>query len=895
VTSTGFDPRRTRGPLGDLARFGGRPALLHGESVLSYTDLAGLVAARAEQLGGVRRLVMLECVNDIGTVVTYLAALSCGHPVLLTGRHADLTRLESRYRPDVVASGDALAERTAGTGHDLHPDLALLLSTSGSTGSPKLVRLSAENVRANAESIAGYLGLSPEERAATTLPMHYCYGLSVVNSHLLAGGSLLLTERSVVDPRLWDDFRSVRATSFAGVPHTFDLLDSSGFAERDLPTLRYVTQAGGRLEPERVRRYARLGRTHGFELVVMYGQTEATARMAWLPPHLAEERPEAIGVPVPGGDFRVDPLDPLDPLGRTPGGVADAAPVGELVYTGPNVMLGYASGPRDLALGRVVHELRTGDLARQHEDGIYEVVGRLGRFAKVFGLRVDLDDLEQGLTGHAHTPVSAVEDDGRVALFVTRHLDVATVRAEVVRRGVPVQAVHIHVIESQPRTPSGKLDYAALARHAGLLGQSADGVQGAGAGPGGVSARAVRDLYAELLGRPDATRADSFVSLRGDSLSFVEVSIRLGDLLGDLPSGWPQLSADQLVARRRRTGPADPSDDAGTGAAPVRGRPPVPRPGRWFGWRRMETPLLLRAAAIVLVVASHANLISVVGGAHVLLALAGVSLARFQLSDQPPRERRRSLLRAAREIAIPSGLWIAGTGLLTGMYGVSTATLTNNLLGSDTWDVRWQFWFLEVIVWSLVGAAALVSLPAFDRLERRRPFWCAACLVAGTVLLRYVLVGVGAGPTERYALPVVLWCVALGWMAARCETAAHRVLTVAAATAATYGFFGDVVRETLVVGGIAIAACLPSVPVPRALARPVGVLAASSLFVYLTHWQVYPHLEDDHPLLATVSSFVVGVAVWKAYTTCRTLVRRHSVTSRRRLRSVASAASAGCR
>ena len=251
------------------------------------------------------------------------------------------------------------------TSHELHPDLTLLLSTSGSTGSPKLVRLCAESLLANAESIVEALGIRATDVAATTLPLHYCYGLSVLHSHLLVGASLLLTERSVVDEEFWADVATHSVTTFPGVPHTYDLLERSGFADRDVPSLRYLTQAGGRMAPERVGELVALGRRKGFDLVVMYGQTEATARIAVLPPDLAEVAPGAIGRPVPGGRLSLRPV---------PGAEEGT---GELVYEGPNVMLGYAETPADLALGRTTDVLATGDLGRLRPDGLWEVVGRL--------------------------------------------------------------------------------------------------------------------------------------------------------------------------------------------------------------------------------------------------------------------------------------------------------------------------------------------------------------------------------------------------------------------------------------------------------------------------------------------------------------------------------------
>jgi acyl-CoA synthetase (AMP-forming)/AMP-acid ligase II len=813
------NPRTTEdvGPLSDLARFGDVPAIVSGDTCLTYAELARLVGERAAVLGSNRRLVLLECRNDVETVVTYLAALQGRHPVLLAGQDCLRDALVGSYRPEVVARGSEI-DFLGHAGRDLHPDLALLLSTSGSTGSPKLVRLSRENVRSNAESIATYLGLTSDDRAATTLPMHYCYGLSVVNSHLVVGASLLLTEASVIEEQFWQEFTQAGSTSFAGVPHVFDLLDSSGFADRELPTLRTVTQAGGRLDPDTVRRYAQLGRDRGFDLVVMYGQTEATARMAYLPPHLAVERPESIGIPIPGGTLRID----------------GEHEVGELVYSGENVMLGYAHGLEDLALGRTVHELRTGDLARQHEDGLFELVGRISRFAKLLGVRVDLDRVES-LAMQEGFRARAVEYDGRLHLFVSRHRDLALARDLGQRLGLPEHSLDVHVLVQQPVTANGKPDYDALLRHA----EAARSSEPDTTGP--VTARRVRDLYAHLLGRPHATEDDSFVSLRGDSLSYVEASVRLGRLLTDLPQDWAQLPARQLAA-------------AAQAAGSRRGR-----------WAPVETSVLLRALAIVLIVASHANVLTVMGGAHVLLSVVGFNLARFQLSQRPRSERRRSFLRAAAVVAVPSALWVSVAGALTGMYDASTALMLNNLLGSDTWDVRWQFWFLEVLVWTMVAASLVFSLPAVDQLERAHPFALAGAAFMAALGTRYALVGFESGPTERYAFPAVLWCVALGWMAARCTTERQRIITSLGAALACWGYFDDPVREGLVAAGVCALVWLPGLRVPSVILPSVSVLATSSLFVYLTHWQVYPHLEIDHPALATLASFAVGIGVWRGY------------------------------
>lgn len=443
-----------------LAAHGDRTAVITADGRVSYTQLAARVDAMAGRLGSERRLVMLVGANTLDALVTHLAALAAGHPVLLVpGDHDEAVQsLIDAYDPDVVAhpgdGGWTLDERRPASAHELHPDLALLLSTSGSTGSPKLVRLSHENLQANAESIADYLAIRDTDRAATSLPLHYCYGLSVVHSHLLRGAGLILTDLSVADTCFWELFRTGGGTSFAGVPYTFDLLDRVGFDTMELPRLRYVTQAGGRLAPDRVRQYAAMGRTRGWELFVMYGQTEATARMAYLPPHLAETHPEAAGIPVPGGSFRLQPL-PVRPEGTQPEAAQPDENAGELIYSGPNVMLGYAHSPDDLRLGRTVHELHTGDTARRTPDGLYEITGRLSRFTKILGLRIDPQQIEAMLARGGVAALCTGDDEAlSIAAVGTDGSEARRIRRLVADEcGLPARAVRVHLVPELPACP----------------------------------------------------------------------------------------------------------------------------------------------------------------------------------------------------------------------------------------------------------------------------------------------------------------------------------------------------------------------------------------------------------------------------------------------------------
>ncbi|HET7820280.1 MAG TPA: AMP-binding protein, partial [Ornithinibacter sp.] len=286
------------------------PALVVGTDTLSHADLADRVRqeARAWPGAGERRLVLLEIEPTLDSVVTYLAAVEAGHVVLLSAPGRADSLVDAWAPDDRAARVDgawAVSHGTARGRHDLHPDLQLLLSTSGSTGSPKLVRLSTDAVRANALDIAAALGLAARDRAVSTLPLHYCYGLSVLHSHLAVGGSVLLTDASVTDPALWSAVRAAGVTSLAGVPHTFALMESSGAPTGSVPTLRQVTQAGGRLDAARVRAWAERGRREGWDLRVMYGQTEATARMAVTAPGTAAQDPASVGRAVGAGRFSV--------------------------------------------------------------------------------------------------------------------------------------------------------------------------------------------------------------------------------------------------------------------------------------------------------------------------------------------------------------------------------------------------------------------------------------------------------------------------------------------------------------------------------------------------------------------------------------------------------------
>lgn len=819
----------------DLARHGDRPALhvgsRSGGRPVSYAELDRRVADARDALEALtpptgRHLVRLAPEPTVEFVVAWLAALTGGHTTFLSRDRA----LGAAYTTSMEYDASGWAPTGTPT-PALHPELRLLLSTSGSTGSPKLVRLSAANLDANAAAIASYLGLRSDDVALTTLPLDYCYGLSVLHSHLAAGASLLLDDRSVTEPGLWADARAHGVTSFAGVPYTFDLLGAAGWPE--LPSLRQVTQAGGRMAPERVRTLAAQGAAEGWELVVMYGQTEATARMAYLPPHLATTHPESVGIAIPGGSFRLDPV-----AGAEPG-------IGELVYAGPNVMMGYAESPTDLARDAGPAELRTGDLARISPEGLVEIVGRRSRFAKLFGQRIDLDRVQTLLGLGGHEAGCAEAADGQQLVVAVPGEPDAHVLAEVGATvagdtGLPPHAIRVVPVAALPRLPNGKLDQQAVAR-----------LEAAPDADPGSPVRSLVRLYGRVLGRDVVGPQDSFVTLGGDSLSYVELSLRLEHRLGRLPSDWQRRTIADLALL-----------DEDCHAAAAGGTAGKARRHRWFA--RVDTTIPLRAVGIVMIVGSHTNLWLLVGGAHVLLAVAGANFARFHLTDEDSRERIRRVGRSAARIALPSILWIGAVHVVTGMYPWRSVLLLNDALGGADWsEPTWHFWFVEVVLMLAIGAGLLTSVPAVMALERRHRFGLAAGLAVVTLVPRLWADLASYDGDVIHSSLFVAWLFAGGWAAAVARSVPERIVAAGLLLLGAWDFTGETQRDVIIAVGLLALVWLPTVPWPRVLVGATGTLASASLYIYLTHWQVYPRLEHHWPLGGLLASLVVGVLAWR--------------------------------
>lgn len=435
---------------------GSAPALIAADgSVTTHDQLAERADALARKLAAPGKLLaLLSATPEAATIVAYLALLRAGHAVLLlTPDSPALPALLETYRPDLLIGFDAQPGYVTDIGIQRiltpadeapHPDLAVLLTTSGSTGSPKLVRLSHRAVAANAAQIVEALRMGPDDRAVTTLSPAYSFGLSVVNSHLLCGGSLLLTGRTPLEREFWAELGEHGVTTLPGVPFTFDVVRRAGGAKLAPASLRKLIQAGGAM-PVAVQRWLREAFAGRAELFVMYGQTEATARIAVLPPEEATANEGSVGRPLPGSRAEID---------------AD----GQIVFHGPNVMMGYAECRADLVRGdEMGGVLPTGDLGRIGNGGLLWITGRLKRIAKPFGIRLNLDDIEAELAPLGSLAVAG--DDSALHVFAESG-DEATLRAALqalaARLKLPASLVRLRMVAELPRTANGKIDYGRL-------------------------------------------------------------------------------------------------------------------------------------------------------------------------------------------------------------------------------------------------------------------------------------------------------------------------------------------------------------------------------------------------------------------------------------------------
>jgi acyl-CoA synthetase (AMP-forming)/AMP-acid ligase II len=815
-----------------LSHFGDRPALITHSHAVSYADLAMRADKFIAEISSglpvdvTRPLILLEAVNEAESIIAYLGALRAGWPVMLVaeGASGDGSQIVQTYEPNVIVrrAADWKPAFTKTDPIEMHPDLAVLLSTSGTTGAAKLVRLSRKNIAANAAAIADYLDVSGEDRSLTLLPFHYSYGMSVLHIHLLRGAGLVLTEGSLIDHDLRAFATQMQVNSLALVPTQFELLDDLAW----LPKLRYITQAGGRLDPVLAQKFTGKAEAEGWQLFIMYGQTEAAPRMSFLPPQDAKAYFHSIGRPLEGGNFRL-----LDTAGEE---IRAANITGELIYEGPNVMLGYAIASADLAAPAGPSVLHTGDMAERLENGYFRITGRSSRFIKLFGLRIGLDEVETQLRAEGNR-VYVTGSDERLVVFVQSAVEPKSLRARISERyHLPERVVLVAPIDATPLLPSGKVDYRALARQAEALQPE---IQEKGSD--------TQKVLQQVLRMPILDLDRNFLELGGDSLAYLEVQMHLLEQLGEVPANWEHMPLRALLRQKRA--PQSGSISFRPAVQPVR------------------ADLLARVIAILSVIALHSTAWPTGGGSYLLFILVGYSLARFQSYVL----FEGNIIRTWRSMLVPI---LVCYYLLISMidslwYPVSLPWFV--LLGNFE-DVILRkglipYWFVSAYTQVILLFTLPFLLPPVRRQIALYP------LGSGLVVLACVLVAIYLSPVadilvqsrQRHPLAAIE-LVILGWCIFFARTMQQKIIMMFVTLLVWWFSWRDApqsVNLMMLVGTAAIISGF-TIKLPSQMARGLMQIGSLTLFLYILHVpviSVVSHFRLHSDVLQF--SIVIGVSL----------------------------------
>lgn len=419
-----------------------------------------------------RSLVFLFCDNTVESLALYVACVENKVvPLLLSPQtnKAFIQNLLDTYQPNYVIGSQEICDQVDGEiiniSHEysvkqlhlnlpsLFEELALLLPTSGSTGSPKLVRHSYLNLTSSAQNVALFFDIKDTDRPITFLPMYYAMGLSIINSHLVKGACVLLVNSSLTDARFWKYLKESNPTSITGVPYSFEILKKLGFFRMTIPSLKILSQGGGKLSEILYDDCINFCEKNNLHFIPTYGQTEGSARMAFLSPEMVKDKKRSIGRAIPGGILSVISSDGVESF--------EGEKTGEMIYRGDNVTLGYAQNLTDLS-GKDDNRgvLATGDIVRRDTDGYYFIVGRKSRFLKLYGIRVSLDEIERMVVDEFKIECICFGDDKQMNVWLTNVEMINTVKEFIVKRtSLFHQAIKVEFVSEIPRNATGKIIY----------------------------------------------------------------------------------------------------------------------------------------------------------------------------------------------------------------------------------------------------------------------------------------------------------------------------------------------------------------------------------------------------------------------------------------------------
>ena len=460
--------------LNKLEQFKSKTCLVINNEEITYKNILDYSLTISKKIKE-KSLVVIICENSYEIIASYIACIKTNSVIIFVDQslsQLNFNKVITTYKPEYIFCRKKklinlnyklvdsfglfnLLEAKRKEKKKINNNLSILLSTSGTTGSSKFVRISNENLNSNTNQIIESLNINSEHRSITTMPMNYTYGMSIINSHLATGASIVLNNMSFFEKDFWKLLNEKKVTNFGGVPFMYEILERIKFEDKIPKSLKYITQAGGKLTNELFKKVVLLCEKKNLSFISMYGQTEATSRMSYLPWKFAKTKIGSIGKPLKGGNFYIIDKD----LNK----IKEANQSGQLIYNGKNVSLGYAEKISDLNLGDLNKgKLFTGDLAFKDKEGFYYISGRLKRISKIFGLRINLDELESLINNWGYE-IAITSNDEKLFCFFSKNIQKEAMIEEISKNtGIHKIAIEIKILANIPRNSSGKISYREL-------------------------------------------------------------------------------------------------------------------------------------------------------------------------------------------------------------------------------------------------------------------------------------------------------------------------------------------------------------------------------------------------------------------------------------------------
>lgn len=457
-----------------FANFGNKIALHDGGLVrLTYKEVLLEINKIKKQIK-TKSLVLIISENTIGSLLSYIFCIINNHVAIIVDsktKKKDILKIFKNYKPNYIflASNnkflfkekciekynffnEVLLKNKINKKIIFNKDLSLLLSTSGSMGSVKFAKLSRKNIKHNTDTIIKYLKINKNDSAITNLPISYSYMISIINTHFEKGGSIIVSNYSLIEKKFWQIFKKNKITSFNGVPYTYEMLSRIGLKNIKINSLRYLTQAGGKLERKILNEINIFCKKNKLKFFSMYGQTEASPRISYLKPQFSSKKIGSIGQGTNGNKIYL-----IDNNGKK---IKLSFQEGEIVCEGKNVFMGYSESFKDLKLNNQSnYKLRTGDLGYFDNDGFFYITSRKNKIAKIFGNRVDLGALED-LMRKKNYKVVCLSDDKKIFIFTEKNYDKKKLIDCISKiSNINIRSFELIKLKYLPRTSNNKINY----------------------------------------------------------------------------------------------------------------------------------------------------------------------------------------------------------------------------------------------------------------------------------------------------------------------------------------------------------------------------------------------------------------------------------------------------